>query len=195
VYVSVFVFQLPYRKPADDVVLHELVHAVQYDGHGSTPIWLIESIADYVRLQADLGPPHWRHPGQGKAEKGWEDGYDAGAQFLSWLVGTTGVEADGQPYGTEDSSSPLPRPTPTAPSSTSTVPPPQSTQYPADMRPPAPGPEAKKGRRRPGPWPEFVKSLNARLEHEKYTERCWADLTGQRGGLEELWTAYLGHYA
>lgn len=171
-------------------VLHELVHAIQYDGRGTAPTWLTESIADFVRLQAQLGPAHWRHPGQGSKEKGWEDGYDAGAQFLSWLVGATGVEVDD--IATLRTTL---QPTPTAPILTSSsVPAPQSTQYPTDPRPPQPAPEPKKGRPRPGPWPDFVRRLDANLEHNKYTESCWTELTGYQGGLPGLWAAYLGHY-
>lgn len=76
-------------SPADCIVLHELVHTIQYDGqhlsHSTAPSWLTESIADYVRLQAHLGPPHWRKAGQGRELRGWEDGYDAGARFFAWL--------------------------------------------------------------------------------------------------------------
>lgn len=72
-----------------------MVHTIQHDGQGSAPGWLVESIADACRLYAGLAPPHWRKPGQGKKEKGWEDGYDAGARFLAWLVEDDGGIGDG----------------------------------------------------------------------------------------------------
>ncbi|KAF9486422.1 plant basic secretory protein [Pholiota conissans] len=62
------------------VLVHEVVHCYQYDGHGSCPGGLIEGMADYVRLQADLGPPHWKPKG-GK----WDMGYDGTAYFLNWI--------------------------------------------------------------------------------------------------------------
>ncbi|RSH92435.1 hypothetical protein EHS25_008850 [Saitozyma podzolica] len=73
-------------KEFKGVLLHELVHVFQHDGGGTTPGWLIESIADLVRLEAGLDPPHWRKPGQAKRHKGWEESYDVGARFLYWLT-------------------------------------------------------------------------------------------------------------
>lgn len=56
------------------VLVHELVHVFQWNGYGSCPGGLIEGIADWVRLGADLGPPHWREGG---------DRWDAGYQVSS----------------------------------------------------------------------------------------------------------------
>lgn len=42
------------------VLTHELVHCYQWDAHGTCPGGLIEGIADWVRLNCDLSPPHWK---------------------------------------------------------------------------------------------------------------------------------------
>lgn len=189
------------RPRADGAVLHELVHAIQYDGQGTTPTWLIESIADYVRLQAHLGPPHWRNPGQGRDERGWEEGYDAGAQFLSWLVGpSTLFPRDSRKQLLDEmirDSDPIVdgRRDGPATSATVTAPPlPQSTKYPDRPHPYVPGLIPAPDRPRPGPWPDIVKDLNGSLEHEKYKEGWWERYTGVKGGLEGLWAAYLDFY-
>nr|CRX79239.1 hypothetical protein ls5931a1_00059 [Leucosporidium scottii] len=62
------------------VLVHELVHVFQWNGHGSCPGGVIEGIADWVRLGADLGPPHWREGGDR-----WDAGYQTTAYFLAWL--------------------------------------------------------------------------------------------------------------
>ena len=68
------------------VLTHELVHCYQYNGFSSCPGGLIEGIADFVRLKANLGPPHWVNE-KGKRERGkkWDDGYQKTAFFLDWL--------------------------------------------------------------------------------------------------------------
>lgn len=179
---------------ADIAVLHELVHAVQYDGYGTTPTWLVESVADYVRLEAHLGPPHWRSPGQGKAERGWEEGYDAGARFLSWLVGPkrTGEDLVNEGLTALDIGNTANR---SAPSITVPRPPlPQPTKYPDQPYSSAPALTPPADRRRPGPWPDLVKELNGSLEHQKYSDKWWEGHTGVEGGLDGLWAAYLGFY-
>jgi len=63
------------------VILHELVHVYQYDGHHTVPGGLIEGTADFVRLRASLGPPHWKRTRGGK----WDAGYERTAYFLDWI--------------------------------------------------------------------------------------------------------------
>jgi hypothetical protein len=65
------------------VLVHELVHCYQYNGHGHAPGGLIEGIADWVRLQAGLAPPHWRRGEE--ASKNWDAGYQHTAYFLQYL--------------------------------------------------------------------------------------------------------------
>ncbi|KAK4057777.1 hypothetical protein OIO90_000996 [Microbotryomycetes sp. JL221] len=65
------------------VMVHELVHAFQWDGSkhgGGVPGGVIEGIADWVRLKVQLAPPHW-HEGGDK----WDAGYQTTAYFLAWL--------------------------------------------------------------------------------------------------------------
>jgi hypothetical protein len=63
------------------VLVHEVVHCWQWNALGTAPGGLIEGIADWVRLRADLGPPHW------KKEKGgdWDAGYQHTGYFLDWI--------------------------------------------------------------------------------------------------------------
>ncbi|CAM1511594.1 Fc.00g091070.m01.CDS01 [Cosmosporella sp. VM-42] len=63
------------------VITHELVHCFQYNGHGSCPGGLIEGIADWVRLNCNLSPPHWKRESDGK----WDRGYQHTAYFLEYL--------------------------------------------------------------------------------------------------------------
>lgn len=65
-----------------------MVHAYQWDAHGTCPGGLIEGIADYVRLKADLAPPHWKR--DERMDK-WDEGYQRTAYFLEWLEGEYGV--------------------------------------------------------------------------------------------------------
>ncbi|KAJ7146282.1 hypothetical protein C8R44DRAFT_757070 [Mycena epipterygia] len=65
------------------VLVHEVVHCYQHNANGTTPGGLIEGIADFVRLNADLAPPHWKRvPGPHDT---WDAGYQTTAYFLAWL--------------------------------------------------------------------------------------------------------------
>lgn len=68
-------------REIDGVIVHELVHAYQWDAKGTCPGGLIEGIADFVRLRCDLGPPHWRKELDGS----WDRGYQHTAYFLDYL--------------------------------------------------------------------------------------------------------------
>lgn len=63
------------------VIYHEMAHVWQWFGDQNTPGGLIEGIADFVRLRADLAPSHWVQPGQGDR---WDQGYDVTARFLDY---------------------------------------------------------------------------------------------------------------
>lgn len=174
-------------------MLHEMVHTIQHDGFGSEPWWLIESMADFVRLQAHLGPPHWRVPGQGRTERGWEEGYDSGARFLAWLTGweqngaTPGSRDLGQARG--DEAFDHTAPTRTAFSAA------QPTQYPSGAPPPAPPQHSRPptgSRPRRPPNPDLVRMLDHRLAQEKWDDQWWEQMAGAR--LEVLWAEYLEYY-
>ncbi|PVH86029.1 BSP-domain-containing protein [Cadophora sp. DSE1049] len=63
------------------VLTHEMVHCYQYNAFGTCPGGLIEGIADWVRLNSDLSPPHWRKEAGGK----WDAGYQHTGYFLEYL--------------------------------------------------------------------------------------------------------------
>ncbi|KAG5652921.1 hypothetical protein H0H81_003064 [Sphagnurus paluster] len=72
------------KRAADEirgVLTHEVVHCFQYNAQDSCPGGLIEGIADYVRLRANLSPPHWKKCGGGD----WDAGYEKTAYFLAWM--------------------------------------------------------------------------------------------------------------
>ncbi|BGO90939.1 hypothetical protein NBRC10512_002307 [Rhodotorula toruloides] len=65
------------------VLVHELVHAFQFNGKGTVPGGVIEGIADWLRGEAGLAPPHWRErPGE---DDKWDAGYERTGFFLAWL--------------------------------------------------------------------------------------------------------------
>ncbi|KAK8868144.1 peptidase of plants and bacteria-domain-containing protein [Apiospora arundinis] len=69
------------------VLTHELVHCHQWNGQGAAPGGLIEGIADWVRLQCGLAPPHWE---KGHRAAKWDAGYQHTAYFLEYLEGRFG---------------------------------------------------------------------------------------------------------
>ncbi|WVF69508.1 hypothetical protein IAT40_004285 [Kwoniella sp. CBS 6097] len=202
-------------KEFKGVLLHELVHTIQHDGHGTTPGWLIESIADYVRLLASLDPPHWRKSGSGRKEKGWEDGYDAGARFLEWLSGTEkprSVGAAAIPQEPHEKQQQYPRQhnfsaggggfsaDACVPTSTSTAAEGRPTQITEGMLQHSSssgegdGTEylPRPGKERPGPYPDLVRLMDARLKYEKWDDEWWKEMTGYDLGM--LWQVYIDYY-
>ncbi|KAJ6013555.1 hypothetical protein N7540_008146 [Penicillium herquei] len=78
------------------VITHELVHCYQHTAPPQAvendkkvprpPGGLIEGIADFVRLKAGLGPPHWKKPkSASERAKKWDAGYQHTAFFLAWI--------------------------------------------------------------------------------------------------------------
>jgi hypothetical protein len=63
------------------VLTHEMVHCYQYNAFGTCPGGLIEGIADWVRLNSDLSPPHWKKEAGDK----WDAGYQHTGYFLDYL--------------------------------------------------------------------------------------------------------------
>ncbi|KAJ3231713.1 hypothetical protein HDU81_003556 [Chytriomyces hyalinus] len=74
------------RHETRGVLVHELVHVLQFDGHGTAPHGWIEGFADLVRLRADLAPPHWD---RNSVPESWDQGYESTAYFLEWIEETT----------------------------------------------------------------------------------------------------------
>ncbi|UZJ53467.1 hypothetical protein CBS101457_002787 [Exobasidium rhododendri] len=72
------------KKEIKGVIVHELVHALQCTGKDTCPGGLIEGIADWVRLQANLAPPHWTKVPEKWSGKNWNSGYQTTAYFLVW---------------------------------------------------------------------------------------------------------------
>ena len=83
-------------KEIQGVLVHEMVHCWQWNANGTCPGGLIEGIADFVRLKAGLGPPHWKRPTKKRAKDGkepqqderdreWDAGYEKTGFFLEWL--------------------------------------------------------------------------------------------------------------
>jgi hypothetical protein len=62
------------KREIEGVIVHEMVHTMQYTGQDSCPGGLIEGMADWVRLNADLAPPHWKE--SPNDNKKWDSGYE-----------------------------------------------------------------------------------------------------------------------
>ncbi|XP_024376680.2 uncharacterized protein, partial [Physcomitrium patens] len=72
------------KKEIKGVIYHESVHVWQNnEGNYRDAKFrgVIEGVADWIRLRADLAPPHWK-----KAPSAhWYDGYETTAYFLDWI--------------------------------------------------------------------------------------------------------------
>eukprot|EP00249_Psilotum_nudum_P012275 c23689_g1_i1 orf=468-1196(-) len=68
-------------KEIEGILYHESTHAWQWNGQGQAPSGLIEGIADYIRLTANLAASTWGQPGEGSS---WDEGYDVTAYFLQY---------------------------------------------------------------------------------------------------------------
>ncbi|KAJ9298252.1 hypothetical protein DTO271G3_3857 [Paecilomyces variotii] len=97
------------HKELIGVLTHELVHCYQHttppapppspssssndpsptknnNNPPHPPSGLIEGIADFVRLKANLDPPHWKRPSNATDRPDrWDAGYQHTAFFLAWL--------------------------------------------------------------------------------------------------------------
>ena len=79
-----YVDGIPKNRKADEilgVLTHEMVHCYQYNAQGTCPGGLVEGIADWVRLNSNLSPPHWKRETSGK----WDAGYQHTGYFLDYL--------------------------------------------------------------------------------------------------------------
>ena len=82
-YIEGITSRTPGREAAEiqGVLVHEMVHAWQWNALGSAPGGLIEGIADWVRGEAGLAPPHWKEE---PADR-WDAGYQHTGYFLQWI--------------------------------------------------------------------------------------------------------------
>lgn len=70
------------KRQFTGVIYHEMIHIRQLNGKGQAPGGLIQGIADFVRLQADLAPPSfWARLGQGDRP---DECYNVMAWFLDY---------------------------------------------------------------------------------------------------------------
>lgn len=79
-----YIHNISNERKADEimgVLTHEMVHCYQYDAFGTCPGGLVEGIADWVRLNANLSPPHWKKETTGN----WDAGYQHTGYFLEYL--------------------------------------------------------------------------------------------------------------
>ena len=65
------------------LVVHELTHVVQDYGRSQNPGWLVEGIADYVRLASF--EPQARRPRLHPERDNYRAGYKVTAMFLEWI--------------------------------------------------------------------------------------------------------------
>ncbi|KAL5707122.1 hypothetical protein ACHQM5_025209 [Ranunculus cassubicifolius] len=63
------------------IIYHETTHVWQWNGNGNAPSGLLNGIADYVRLKANLAPLTWSEKGSGNR---WDEGYAVTAYFLDY---------------------------------------------------------------------------------------------------------------
>ncbi|KAK6224691.1 plant Basic Secretory protein [Colletotrichum tabaci] len=85
-----YIAGIPAERRTDEimgVLTHEMVHCFQYNAHGTCPGGLIEGIADWVRLNAHLSPPHWKRDASGN----WDGGYQHTGYFLDYLEARFGA--------------------------------------------------------------------------------------------------------
>lgn len=63
------------------VLMHEMTHVWQCYLGQRAPHWIVEGVADYIRLRVGLAAEHWRKGVGGN----WEDGYQTTGFFLDWI--------------------------------------------------------------------------------------------------------------
>ena len=76
------------EKELTGVIVHEMVHCWQWAAKGTCPVGLTEGVADFVRLRADLAPPHWKRAWK---DTKWDAGYERTGYFLDYLESRFGA--------------------------------------------------------------------------------------------------------
>ncbi|KAI3702372.1 hypothetical protein L6452_28108 [Arctium lappa] len=74
------------KREFTSVMYHEMTHVLQWDGEGTAPSGLVEGVAEYTKLKANLPQPGFAKPGDGDR---WDEGYDVTARFLEYCDGIT----------------------------------------------------------------------------------------------------------
>jgi hypothetical protein len=72
---------IPVMSPLSRSRRANILDSYQYNAFGTCPGGLIEGIADWVRLNANLSPPHWKKEATGN----WDAGYQHTGYFLDYL--------------------------------------------------------------------------------------------------------------
>ncbi|CAN1289275.1 hypothetical protein LINPERPRIM_LOCUS20193 [Linum perenne] len=72
------------KKEFTGILYREMAHVWQWNGGGKAPVGLVEGIAAYVRVKADLAPDYWVKPGGGDR---WDQGYDVTGRFVEYCEG------------------------------------------------------------------------------------------------------------
>ncbi|CAN0927012.1 hypothetical protein LINGRAHAP2_LOCUS35651 [Linum grandiflorum] len=72
------------KKEFTGVLYREMAHVWQWNGAGKAPAGIVEGIAAYVRVKADLAPDYWVKPGGGDR---WDQGYDVAGRFVEYCEG------------------------------------------------------------------------------------------------------------
>ncbi|KAK9050796.1 hypothetical protein SSX86_030232 [Deinandra increscens subsp. villosa] len=83
IYLRDYAGPLTLQKEFSSLMHHEMTHVFQWDG-GFKNIPLLEGIADYTIMKANLYPPAFAKPGSGEK---WDQGYDITARFLEYCDG------------------------------------------------------------------------------------------------------------
>ncbi|KAI8616511.1 peptidase of plants and bacteria-domain-containing protein [Chytriomyces sp. MP71] len=74
------------RFEVTGVLVHELTHALQFDGFGTANSGFVEGLADWVRFTLGLQPRHWPKYEDGPREGArWDAGYETTAYFLHFI--------------------------------------------------------------------------------------------------------------
>ncbi|KAL2939191.1 Basic secretory protease [Bienertia sinuspersici] len=63
------------------ILYHHMTHVWQWNAKGQAPEWLMEGIADFVRLKAGYASSQWAKPGEGDK---WDQSSDVTAMFLDY---------------------------------------------------------------------------------------------------------------
>ncbi|XP_076951329.1 uncharacterized protein LOC143624635 [Bidens hawaiensis] len=81
VYLNDYNGPLDLKKEFMSLLHHEMTHCFQWNGANTAPVTVVEGIADYTILKANLYPPGFMPRGAGDR---WDKGYDYTAPFFEY---------------------------------------------------------------------------------------------------------------